>query len=149
MTPHRWTLRVRATGSGAATVVTRKHHFDVGASAEFDEESPRISALEYVLGALGADLAAGFSGHARRGGVLVDHVEATVQGELNDPLAALGVVGAKGHPGIERIRITVYVSSLESPARLLELWEESLRASPLLQTFRAACTVELKVAIVP
>jgi len=76
-------------------------------------------------------------------------VEATVQGELNDPLAALGVVGAKGHPGIERIRITVYVSSLESPARLLELWEESLRASPLLQTFRAACTVELKVAIVP
>ena len=130
-------------------MVTRKHQFDVGGSAEFDEESPRISALEYVLGALGADLAVGFAGHARRNGLLVDQVEATVQGELNDPLAALGVVGTKGHPGIERIQVTVYLSSLEPQARLLELWEESLRASPLLQTLRAACTVELKVAVVP
>jgi hypothetical protein len=149
VTPHRWTLRVRSTEPGAASVVTRKHRFEAGGSAEFDEESPRISALEYVLGALGADLAVGFTGHARRGGVLVDHVEAIVQGELNDPLAALGVLGAKGHPGIERARVTVYVSSLERPERLLELWEESARASPLLQTFRAAFTVEVKVAIVP
>ena len=149
MTPHRWTRRVRATEPGAATVVTRKHRFEAGGSAEFDEESPRISALEYVLGAIGADLAVGFAAHARRSGVLVDHVEAVVQGELNDPLSALGVVGAKGHPGIERVRVTVYVSSLENPARLLELWEECARASPLLQTFRAAFTVELKVEIVP
>ena len=46
------------------------------AATVFDEKSPRISALEYVLGALGADLAVGFTGHARRSGVLVDHVEA-------------------------------------------------------------------------
>ena len=149
MTPHLWALRVRSTEPGVATVITRKHRFEAGQSAEFDEESPRISALEYVLGALGADLAAGFAGHARRSGALVDQVEAVVQGELNDPLAALGVVGAKGHPGIARVRVTVYVSSLESPARLLELWEESARASPLLHTFRAACYVEVRVTIVP
>ena len=149
MTLHRWTLRVRAGDAGTATVITRKHRFEAGGSAEFDEESPRISALEYALGALGADLAAGFAGHARRAGAVVDQVEAVVQGELNDPLAAAGVVGAKGHPGIERIGITVYLSSLESPARLLELWEESVRASPLLHTFRTACTVEIKVTVVP
>lgn len=149
MTPHLWTLRVRASEPGAATVVTRTHRFEAGAAADFDEESPRVSALEYVLGALGADLAVGFSGHARRCGVTVDEVEAVVHGELNDPLAAVGVVGAKGHPGLERVRITVYVSSPEPPERLLELWDESARLSPLLQTFRAACTVEVKVAIVP
>jgi hypothetical protein len=149
VTPHVWTLRVRAAEPGAATVTTRQHRFEAGVAADFDEESPRISALEYVLGALGADLAAGFAGHARRSGVLVDHVEAVVRGELNDPLAAVGVVGAKGHPGIERVRVTVYVSSIEPPARLLELWEDGLRASPLLQTFRAAFAVELTVTITP
>lgn len=41
------------------------------------------------------------------------------------------------------------MSSLEPPARLLELWEEGVRASALLQTFRAAFAVEIKVAIVP
>lgn len=96
MTLHVWTLWVRAGEPEAATVITRQHRFEAGVAAEFDEESPRISALEYVLGALGADLAAGFAGHARRSGALLCQVEAVVQGELNDPLSALGVVGAKG-----------------------------------------------------
>jgi hypothetical protein len=144
---HRWTLRVRATAAGGATVLTRKHRFEVGAPVEFDEAGDRVTALEYFFGALGADLVAGFSAIAQQRGVRLDHVEALVQGELNDPLAAIGVVGANGHPGVERIRVKLHVSSPDAAAALEEIWERARATSPLFQTFRSAIAIDLSLQI--
>jgi hypothetical protein len=78
----------------------------------------------------------------------MDHVEAVVQGELNDSLAAIGVIGAKGHPGLERIQVKVYVSSGESEIELEGLWREVLASSPLFRTFQTSAKVEVGLQLV-
>jgi hypothetical protein len=140
---HRWTLRVRSTDHHTVSVFARKRQFEVGAPVDFDDEGGTISALEYALGALGAELAGGLERLARRRRMQLDHVEAVIHGELNDPLAAIGVIGAKGHAGIEWVRIKVYVSSNESEADLERLWQEVLQISPLIRTFQSAARLEV------
>jgi hypothetical protein len=144
-----WTLRVRADAGGTAQVFVRKHRFEVSAPAGFDEEAPQVSALEYVVGALAADLATGLVALARRRAVAIDQVEAVVRAELDDPLASLGVVGATGHPGLESVRVKLYVASPAERAVLEELWGEAQATSPLLRTLAAACTIDLALEIVP
>jgi hypothetical protein len=69
----------------------------VGRPLDFDSESDAVSAVEYLLGALGADLLNGLR-VARRRRVHLDRVEATVEGRLGNPLVHLAVVGGEGSP---------------------------------------------------
>ena len=143
MESHRWTLRVRSTDHERVRVFARKHQFEVGAPVEFDEEGTTISALEYALGALGAELTGGLRRLARSRRIHLDHVEAVIQAELNDPLAAIGVIGAKGHAGIEWVRIKVYVSTGETDEAVERVWQEVLQISPLFRTFQESARVEV------
>ncbi len=145
---HRWTVRVAGTEQGA-TAFARKHRFTVGAPATFDEEDPRISAVEYVLGALGADLVGGLKQLARARRVEVDEVEAVVQGELEDPLAHLGVVGATGQPKLAEAHVKVYVASSEAEEDVARLWAEVVERSPLVCTLKPAVRLKLEVKIAP
>src|SRR5947208_51170 len=94
-----WRARVRATRRGQATAYVRKHQFTVGAPVQFDEQYDQVTALEYVLAAIGADLVKGFQSAADRRRLTVDQIEAVVSGQLDNPLVHLGVVGEAGHPG--------------------------------------------------
>lgn len=144
-----WTLRVRTTGDGCATAYVRRHQFEVGAPLQFDAEYDRITALEYALGALGADLVNGLAARCRKQRLDVDHVEALVGGTLNNPLTYLDVVGEEGHPGLERITIRVYVSSADTRAAVQRVWEEVLARSPLARTLAAAVRLDLTLMVVP
>jgi hypothetical protein len=148
MEPYTWRLRVSASERGQATVFTRQHQFRVGAPVHFDTRYEAVSALEYVLGALGADLVNGLQALARKRRMAIEQAEAVVEGELNNPLAYLGVVGESGHPGLEKVRVTVYVASPEPEAAVQRLWQELLTASPLVCTFRAALQLELTLQVV-
>src|SRR5258708_1750911 len=127
-----WNLRVRSTGRGHARAYVRTHQFEIGAPIHFDEQYDHVTALEYVLAALGADLVNGFHILARKRRVSVDHIEAVVSGEINNALTHLGVVGEEGHPGLERIVIRVYVGSEDSEERLWQVWYDMLEKSPLV-----------------
>jgi hypothetical protein len=140
-----WNARVSQKAEEGASVSVRRHRFQVGPAVVFDSESPRICALEYVLGAIGADIVSSFSDLARRNRLDVAQVEATVQGTLVNPLAYLGVIGETGHPGLHRIKVRVYISS-SSPATEIETtWKESLARSPLTQTFKDLMEVSYKL----
>jgi len=143
----RWDLRVTSDADDQATVFVRRHAFAVGLPLQFDPAYGRITALEYVLGALGADLANGLRAAAHRRRLAVDRVEALVQGELDNALTHLGVVGEPGHPGVRRISVKVFVSSFEPEARIRSAWEETLARSPLVHTFRDAMQVELTLQV--
>jgi hypothetical protein len=145
----RWTVRVRATAEGGSTVLARTHHFDVGEPAPFDLAAPRVSGLEYALGALGAELSAGLLARARREGRAIDEAEAVVGCELDDPLAALGVIGATGHAGIGRLTVKVFARTFEPPEVVAALWRATLAASPLCVTLAKACTLETACEIAP
>jgi OsmC-like protein len=148
MEGHTWTLRVSAAERGQATVFTRQHQFRVGAPVHFDRAYEAVSALEYVLGAIGADLVNGLQALARKRRVAIERIEAVVEGELNNPLAYLGVIGETGHPGLQRVQVKVYVASLEEEAAIRRLWQEVLATSPLVYTFQAAIRLDLRLQVV-
>jgi hypothetical protein len=143
-----WTARVSSRDEETSSVVVRQHRYQVGSPVRFDQEYPGVTSLEQVLGALGADVVSSLRIVARRRRVEIDNVEATVEGELNNPLVHLAVVGEEGHPGLERVRIKVYVSTLATREDLGGVWEEALRRSPLVCTFRNALDLQMDFKIV-
>lgn len=148
MDRYTWVLRISSAERGHATVFTRQHQFRVGAPVSFDRTDQAVSALEYVLGAIGADLVNGLQTLARKRRVTIEQVEAAVEGELNNPLTYVGVIGEEGHPGLERVRVRVYLASPEAEAAVQRLWQEVLITSPLVRTFQAALQLDLSLQVV-
>ena len=74
-----WRARVTAAPNGAEVYV-RRSRFVTGRPLEFDPASEAVSPLEYLLGALGADLVSGLRVAAKRRRVHLDRAEATVEG---------------------------------------------------------------------
>lgn len=138
-----WTARVRGAGANEATAYMRNHAFTVCRQASFKEADPHLSAIEYFLGALGGDLVTGFAAHAARRGIIMDALEASLSGHLNNPLAFLGVVGETGHAGFEAIRGTLYVSADADQATLQHVWQETLARSPLVNTLQRCVALSL------
>ena len=139
-----WHVRVRSTGRGRATAYARQHQFAVGEPIVFDAEADAVAGIEYVLGALGADLVTGLRRAARRHRVALDHVEAVVTGTLDNPLTYLGVVGEEGHPGLDRIVARVYADA--DPGELLDgAWQEALTRSPFVGVLRRAVELDLSL----
>lgn len=141
-----WSVRVRAT-RGGATVYARAHSYEVGPALPFDVEEGRVSALEYAIGAIGAEVCGGFAALARRRRLEIDEVEATVDATLDNPLTHLGVVGETGDPGIERISIRIHVATLEAEETVRSVWEEAARRSPLLRTLEKAVELDVRLTI--
>src|SRR5262249_206890 len=148
MERYTWTLRVSTAGKDRATVFARTHQYSVGAPVQFDAAYDAITALEYVLGAIGADVVHGIQTLARKRRVEIDHVEAVVEGELNNPLTYLGVVGESGHPGLERVSVKVYVASIAAEAEVRRVWQDMLDRSPLVRPFQAAVRFEFSLQVI-
>ena len=147
MTDYTWTVRVERVGEQEAKVFSRNHVFVVGEQASFRETDPHPSALEYLLGALGGDLVRGFQIQAARQRVDVDALEVMLSGRLNNPLTHLGVVGETGHPGLESIQGTFYVSADADRSALEELWRTALERSPLFNTLRRSVELSLELRV--
>ncbi len=143
-----WKVRIRSTAKDRATAYVRKHQVDIGVPLQFDEEYDGVTALEHVLAALGADLVNGLCALAQRQRLSIDDAEAVVSGTLNNPLAHLGVVGEEGHPGLEKLAVTVYVSSIDPEEDVRRVWEETVRRSPLAQTLQRAVDLDLTLKTV-
>lgn len=145
----RFTARVTSRPDGRADVRVRKRSFEVGAPLSFDNAYEGVTAIEQLLGALGADLVNGLIARARKRRVEIDSAEATVEAKLNNPLVYLDVVGESGHTGIEEIAVRVYVSSFAPETDIKSLWAEMLERSPLVNTLKKAVKLDLsfKVAI--
>ena len=144
----RWTLRVRADGKDLNTIYVRQHRLQAGQPLHFDEMYEHTTALEHFLGAIGADLVGGLQVIAGRRRLQVNDVEAVVSGKLNNPLTYLGVVGEDGHPGLEKVDVTVFVSSPEPEETVLHAWDEMLRRSPIVQTLKSAVKLDFDVKFV-
>lgn len=147
MTDYSWTVRVERVGEQETKAYSRNHAFVVGEQASFRETDPHPSAVEYLLGALGGDLLRGFQLQAARQRVAVDAMELMLSGRLNNPLAYLGVVGETGHPGLESIQGTLYVSADADRSTLEEMWLIALERSPLFNTLRRCVELSLELRV--
>jgi hypothetical protein len=142
-------LRITSTDSEVARVSVRRHQTTVGRPIDFDEAYPYVTALEQALGALGAEIVTGLRVFAKRRRVDIDRIEAVVDGELENPLTYLEVVGEAGHPRLSKIAIKVFVASPCDEDVVNKLWNETRGLLPLVQAFGRALSLQIELLLEP
>lgn len=149
MNDHTWTLRVTAADHRAARVACRRQQFTVTRPLSFDSEHPGVTALEYALGAIGAELVTGLQELARRRRLELENLEVLVVGALRSPLAYLEVVGEERDSAVSRVRLKVYVTSSEPAEAIDRLVHEAVEILPLTRTFRSLVQLEVHINHTP
>jgi uncharacterized OsmC-like protein/TusA-related sulfurtransferase len=139
---HRWSARVRWDGGLSAKVYCRNHSWTVGQPASFDLKDESPSAVELLLSALGGCLSMTFQILASRRGVKIDELEITLGGKINNIFVFLGAE-TQGHSGLDEITGVAYVNSMADEAVLEDIWRETLKASPVLNTLTRQLKVEI------
>lgn len=130
-----------------ATVYARNHAFTVGQPASFRERDPHPSAVELLLGALGADLVNSMGETAGKRGLAIDAMELALSGRLANVLVTVGVIGETGEPHFSEIAGTLYVSTDSDGAALQDAWDEALRRSPIANTLKHAATISIELRV--
>ena len=143
---HTWSVRIAGTEDNQARVFTRSNRLEIGAPLSFDPEYGELTAIDCVLGAVGADIVNGFRLLAEHRGIAIDHIEAVVSGELENALAFLGVVGEEGSPRISVVSVRVFVSSPASNSEIDDVWQLALARSPLACTFASLTSFDAQIA---
>jgi uncharacterized OsmC-like protein len=116
-----------------AQVYARNHLISVGQPASFDTSDKAPSAVEYLLGALGACLTVGMHWRASQRHIVLRNLEISVQAKPGNILTYLSLAD-DGNPGFEEIAVRVYVDSDTEISELEALFKETIRRSPVAQT---------------
>jgi uncharacterized OsmC-like protein len=116
-----------------AKVTMRNHAVAVGQPASFDTEDAAPSAIELLLGALGAALATGLQWRLSQRSVPVHALEVVCKARSRNPMVFLGVE-ADGDPGLAGIEVVAYIDA-HSDADVLEaVFAETMRRCPVTST---------------
>ena len=141
-----WRLRTRSTGHQKATVYCRNFSWVLGQPASFEEKDAHPSAVEALLGALGASLVTAYATETARRGLAVDDIELTVAGTLHNVLAHLGL--EEGDPSFAAIEVKCYASTLDDEADARAAFELVLARSPIAATLAKATALTFNFAVV-
>jgi TusA-related sulfurtransferase/uncharacterized OsmC-like protein len=144
----KWQCRARWNGGPTAKVYARNHAWEVGQPASFDVKDVAPSAVEYLLGALAGALAMGFQIQASRQGIELDELEISLSGRIDNIMVFLGLE-REGHSGFKDVSGTVYVRSNADEQRLAELWQETVKASPLVNSLAHSPRLDLTLKVIP
>jgi TusA-related sulfurtransferase len=142
---YEWRLRTRSTGTMRSAVYCRNFQWTVGQAASFEERDAHPSAVEYLLGALGASLSTGFATECARDGLEVDDIELTVRGQLHSVMAHLGL--EDGDPGLRRATLRCFATSFDDEAAVRAAWDRAVARSPIVATLQRATALEIKLVI--
>ena len=145
---HVFPVRVQRLAGGTARVYARGV-FDVGSQASLRETDDAPSAVEYLIGALGGDLACGLQRAADAEGIALHGIEITLNGRLDNILTHLGVVGEQGHPGFAAIDGTAYIATDADESAVARAWRRTLARSPLYGTLTRCVDVSIKLVVMP
>ncbi|MGE3164859.1 MAG: sulfurtransferase TusA family protein [Planctomycetota bacterium] len=139
-----WKVRVRWTGGMQAKAFARNHAFVIGQPASFDTEDPAPSAVEVLLASVAGCLVVGYQWRLSRAGVEVQNLEMAVRARADNILVFLGVEDS-GHPGLALIEGSIYVEADAEDELLDELWQETVRRSPVVNSLTRAVSVQIEV----
>jgi TusA-related sulfurtransferase/uncharacterized OsmC-like protein len=144
---YQWSVRIRGEKNLTAKVHSRNHTFLVGQPADFSPKVDAPSAIDYLLASLAADLSVGFKAQASKRNIIIDNDELMLKGSLDNILFHIEVEDV-GSPQMNRIVGTYYVSSPDDEEVLIEIWENTLRRSPIYQTLKHSVVIDIKLSIV-
>lgn len=143
---YRWSARARWAGGFKSKVTARDHQFVVDEPAGFASVDEAPTAVEYVLGAYGACLATGFVYNATRRGIELYNMEVALEGQTDNVLTFLGL-SEEGHAGYREITAKLYVQADADAAALQEIWEETVKTSPVGNSLARVVTVKPELAV--
>ncbi len=132
---------VRVYAGGVAWTVDGRTRFGAG------EGGP--SALDALLGALGADLALAFTRAARHAGVAVRALEITLEARVENALVVLDVIGESGSPALTEITGAAFASADVDPALAARLWADAIARSTIHATLARATRLAIALRLVP
>ncbi len=143
---YEWRVRTRSSGHRKSTVYCRNFSWEVGQPASFEEKDSHPSAVEYLLGALSADLTAAYATECAREGLEMEDVEITARGRLINVLAHMGL--EQGDPGFSEIEVKCFASTLADEMKAEAVWQRTVARSPLAATLAKALALTIKFAVV-
>ncbi len=143
---YEWRVRTRAVGPRKSKIYCRNFSWDVGQPASFEEKDKHPSAVEFLLGALSADLAAGFTTECAREGLEIEDVEITARGKLINVLAHMGLEA--GDPAFSAIEVKCFASTMEEASKAEAVWQRTVTRSPLAATLAKALALTITFAVV-
>jgi TusA-related sulfurtransferase len=141
----KWNLRARRTTELATTVYSRNFSWKSGSSVDFDRSGELTSSLEQFFGAFLADVINCFSLRCSRSQIVLDELEGTLNGTLNDSLAAAGI--EDGDSSVKEIKLVVYVTSPAASVAVQREWDWALLDSPVFQTLKKSCEIDSRIVL--
>lgn len=85
--------------------------------------------------------------NATKRGVRIRDLEVFLEGELDNILVFLGLSN-QGHPGYKRIYAKAYVDAEADEKTVKEIWEETVKTSPVGHTLTRSVDVVPEIKIV-
>jgi uncharacterized OsmC-like protein len=122
--------RVRWMGGLKLKVGVRNHTFLVDEPSHLTGEDEAPNAVEYVLGAYGACLATGLILNASRRNIELRNLELSLESTQDNAFSFMGI-NDEGHSGIDEVKVKLYVQADADEEALREVWEHTLRTSPV------------------
>ena len=126
----------------------RNHQFEVDEPTHLAGDNANPTSMEYVLGALGTCLATGFVFNATQRGIAITNLEVALDSTQDNYLVFLGLDTAR-HPGFDQVTVKLYVQADAEPSVLRELWEHTVRTSPVGNSLARAVTVTPEIDVIP
>lgn len=144
---YRWQTRIHWDGGLQAKVFCRNHSWSIGQPASFDVRDEAPSAVEYVLGALGACLAMGFQIRASQQKIEIDELEISLSGQIDNIFVFLGTEQS-GHSGFKEVCGTIYVASDADEGVLEKIWMETITASPVTNSLTRSVDINVDLRVI-
>jgi uncharacterized OsmC-like protein len=142
------TSRVRWMGGLKLKAQVRNHSFLVDEPPHLKGDDTAPNAVEYVLGAYGACLATGFILNATRRGIEIRNMEIALDSTQDNAFSFLGI-NDQGHSGLDNVRAKLYVQADADESTLNEVWQHTLRTSPVGNSLTRLVNVETEIAVFP
>jgi len=103
--------------------------------------------MEYLAAAVAADIAGTLRKAARERRVEIDELEVVAQGELDNALMFLGVIGEEGEPSLKTLNLKIYLSTDSEESDVRAVWDIARERSPLFTTLRRAVDLQVDLQI--
>lgn len=132
---YQWIVRVSNMEGLQAKVHSRNHTFIAGQPAEFSAKVEAPSAIDYLLASLASSIVVGFKAHSSRRNIIIDQMEMTLKGKLDNVLYHMEIED-EGSPKVTEIKGSFYVTSPNDEEELEEVWKVTLDRSPIYQTLK-------------
>jgi len=125
----------------------RDHTFEVDEPAHLTGEDSAPNAMEYVLGALGACYLTGFVLNASLKGIELYNAEVVLNSTQDNVFNFLGL-SDQPHPGFDDVIAKLYVQADADSATLQEIWDRTVKTSPVGNSLERPVPIKAELVIV-